>query len=309
MKKEKHIRFLLTGEQWLGIIILALLIIGTLVCVNHWQPQSTEDTIAVSDSTIQDFKRYQSTQDSLRKAQWKKKYKRVQTPIYLQPFDPNTADSCTLLHLGFKPWQAKNLIKYRSKGGVYRKPEDLKRLYGMTDSMYLALLPYIRIPHDTCALDTMANDSTRRDSIPHWYTEKKDTIINLRTADTTELKLIRGIGSYRAKQIVLYRERLGGFVDVEQLLELPCMKDFTIDSLLAHFIIDSIDVRPLNINSASVNTLSRHPYLRFEQAKAIYELRRKHIHLSSIQQLQDLPCLDQNLLERLTPYINFDKKH
>ena len=77
MKKEKHIRFLLTGEQWLGIIILALLIIGTLVCVNHWQPQSTEDTIAVSDSTIQDFKRYQSTQDSLRKAQWKKKYKRV----------------------------------------------------------------------------------------------------------------------------------------------------------------------------------------------------------------------------------------
>ena len=141
MKKDKHIYFLLTAEQWLGVALLAILVIGTLVVVSNFQPEKEEEVGWANDSTKTQFADYQAQQDSTRKAEWKKKRDTIE--IRMQIFDPNTADSSTLVHLGLKPWQAKNMLKYRAKGGRYRKAEDLKKLYGMTDSMYQALTPYI----------------------------------------------------------------------------------------------------------------------------------------------------------------------
>ena len=304
MKRKGHIYFLLTGEQWLGVAVLLVLVIGTLVAVKHFQLPEEEMAGWVNDSTKAQFVDYQERQDSIRKAQWRKRSDTI--VIRMQAFDPNVADSSTLVHLGFKPWQAKNMLKYRAAGGRYRKPEDLKRLYGMTDSMYLALAPYITIAQ--VENDSVLADTLGLDSLPVWTSEKKDTLINLRTADTTELKMIRGIGSYRARQIVGYRERLGGFVRVEQVKEILGMESTEVDSILAHLWIDSVAVEQMNVNTIGVQRLSRHPYLRFEQAQAIYELRRRKIRLDSIQQLQAIDCITAETLDKIAPYLNFDKK-
>lgn len=304
MNKRKRIYFVMTAEQWLGVVVLVVLVVGTLMVVKRFQPPKEEETVWVNDSTKSQFADYQEKQDSIRKAQWRRQ--RDTIAIRMEVFDPNTADSSTLVHLGFKPWQAKNMIKYRAAGGRYRKPEDLKKLYGMTDSMFQALTPYIYIAREE--VDSLAVDSLRKDSLPRWEEENKDTILNLRTADTVELKMIHGIGSYRARQIVRYREQLGGFVSVEQVLEAKGMENVDVDSLLAHFWIDSVKIEPMNVNSVGVQRLSRHPYLRFEQAQAIYELRRKKIRLDSIQQLQQIECISAETLEKIAPYLNFDKK-
>ena len=304
MNKRKRIYFVMTAEQWLGVVVLVVLVVGTLMVVKRFQPPKEDETVWVNDSTKSQFADYQEKQDSVRKAQWRKQ--RDTIAIRMEVFDPNTADSSTLVHLGFKPWQAKNMVKYRAAGGKYRKPEDLKKLYGITDSMYQALTPYIYIAREE--VDSVAVDSLRKDSLPRWEEENKDTILNLRTADTVELKMIHGIGSYRARQIVRYREQLGGFVSVEQVLEAKGMENVDADSLLAHFWIDSVKIEAMNVNSVGVQRLSRHPYLRFEQAQAIYELRRKKIRLDSIQQLQQIECISAETLEKIAPYLNFDKK-
>ena len=315
MKKRQKI-FLLTGEQWLGVCILALLAGVTLFLVHRFQPSEPEVVEVVNDSVLTQFATYQAQQDSIRKATWKKQYPRDTIAIRMQVFDPNTADSSTLVHLGLKKWQVSNMLKYRAKGGRYRRAEDMKRLYGMTDSMYQALLPYIQI--DTMAIKQYRDsvrksqmDSVRTDSLPRYISPKRDTILNLRTADTTELKKIRGIGSYRARQIVRYRKELGGFVHTEQLREIkalqPLLTDsLQADSLLSHFWIDSIIIVPLQVNSCRAETLERHPYLSFEQAKAVYELRRKKIRLESIEQLRRLDCFTEEELRRVEPYLSFE---
>ena len=220
------------------------------------------------------------------------------------------------------------MLKYRAKNGRYRQAEDLKKLYGMTDSMYQALLPYIQI--DTLAVRLFRDslyraqrprvspvradsDTLARDTTPRYISHKRDTVLNLRTADTTELKMIRGIGAYRAKQIVRYREQLGGFASVEQLREVKALQplfsdSLSADSLLRHFVLDSVKVAPLRVNIAHVESLQRHPYLSFEQAKAIYELRRRKIRLKSIDQLRTLDCLTEDDLLRLQPYLSFENE-
>lgn len=303
MKKKREKIFLLTGEQCLGLLILGVIIAATLVGMKYLQP-ADEPTILVEDSIKTDFKDYQLKQDSLYKAKWKKTYKRDTIAIRMQVFDPNTVDSMTLLHLGFKPWQAKNMLKYRAKGGKYRKKEDLKKLYGMTDSMYLALTPYIYIK-DSIVVDSARIDSVHMDSLPKWNSTKKDTILNLRTADTTELKLIRGIGSYRAKMIVRYREQLGGYARVEQIMEARGMDKVIADSILPHFYIDSVVVNKIPINHIRPEVLQRHPYLNFEQAKAIYEYRRKHIRIKSAEELKKIKGLSPTDIEKILIYLDF----
>ena len=303
MKKKREKIFLLTGEQWLGLLILGVIIAATLVGMKYLQP-ADKPKILVEDSIKTNFKDYQVKQDSLYKAKWKKTYKRDTIAIQMQVFDPNTVDSMTLLHLGFKPWQAKNMLKYRAKGGKYRKKEDLKKLYGMTDSMYLALKPYIYIK-DSIVVDSARIDSVHMDSLPKWKSTKKDTILNLRTADTTELKLIRGIGSYRAKMIVRYREQLGGYARVEQIMEARGMDKVIADSILPHFYIDSVVVNKIPINHIRPEVLQRHPYLNFEQAKAIYEYRRKHIRIKSAEELKKIKGLSPTDIEKILIYLDF----
>ena len=316
----------MTREQWLGVGILAIVAGVTMLLLHRFQPTHESPITATNDSIRTEFAQYQAQQDSIYKAAWKKKYPRDTVAIHLQPFDPNTADSSTLIHLGLKKWQVSNMLKYRAKNGRYRRAEDMKRLYGMTDSLYQTLLPYIQI--DTLSIRLFRDslyrvqraqvspirtdsDTLSRDTMPRYISSKRDTVLNLRTADTTELKMIRGIGAYRAQQIVRYREQLGGFASVEQLREVkalqPLLADsLTADSLFMHFVLDSVITNPLRINSTRPESLQRHPYLSFEQAKAIYELRRRKIRLKSIDQLRDLDCLTEADLLRLQPYLSFE---
>lgn len=150
-------------------------------------------------------------------------------------------------------------------------------------------------------------DSIWRDSvgIPFIPRFKKDTILDLNHCDTAELQYIRGIGRYTAVQIVQYRERLGGFYSPTQLTD-EVFGKLSLDTLLHHFTADAKDITPLRINSCNISTLQRHPYLRYEQAKAIYNLRRKQLRLTSLDDLRALPELSDSDLHRLAPYLLFE---
>ena len=150
-------------------------------------------------------------------------------------------------------------------------------------------------------------DSLWRDSVGWHYTKrvKKDTILDLNHCDTTELLLLRGIGRFTASQIVRYREQLGGFYSPIQLTDEPLLQ-FHLDTLLHHFTADSSAIIPLDVNLCSTNALQRHPYLRFNQAKAIYSLRRERIRLHSLDDLRSLPELSDSDLLRLAPYLRFE---
>lgn len=142
--------------------------------------------------------------------------------------------------------------------------------------------------------------------IPYYTARvKKDTILDLNHCDTAELMFIRGIGRYTAVQIIQYRERLGGYYSPAQLTD-ELFSKLSLDTLLDHFTVDTTAIRKFRINSFSAEQLSRHPYLRYEQAKAIYDLRRKRVRISSLEELRSLPQLNDEDLKRLKAYISFE---
>lgn len=248
------------------------------------------------------------------------------------PFDPNTADSTTLARLGLSSWQIRSIYRYRAKGGVYSQPNDFAHVYGMTKKKFEALRPFIRISEDyqpaanfygyehrrikngriegyetgegakTSSESAAGNASEQKEhlySIPHKL--KAGEHIDINNADTNALQKIPGIGSYYAKAIIRYRDKLGGFAQATQLQEIDGMPT----SAIAYMSISPENIHRLNINKLSLNELRRHPYINFYQAKAICDYRRLRGPIKSIKELSLLPDFPPAEIERLEPYITF----
>ena len=128
------------------------------------------------------------------------------------------------------------------------------------------------------------------------------TLVEVNSADTTELKKIPGIGSGIAGGIVRYRERLGGFYALSQLEE---VKHVT-PELLKWFKLENDSIRKLEINKASLDKLRAHPYLTFYQARVIVEHRRRKGQIKSLSQLALYEEFTEKDLVRLSAYVSFD---
>ncbi|MCR5050586.1 MAG: helix-hairpin-helix domain-containing protein [Paludibacteraceae bacterium] len=150
-------------------------------------------------------------------------------------------------------------------------------------------------------------DSLWRDSVGWRFARKikKDTIIDLNHCDTTELQYICGIGGTKARSILRYGRELGGYYSAKQLAD-EQLKDLHLDTLQKYFIADTTSITRLSVNTSNTDQLRKHPYLRYSQAKAIYEYRRRHIRIESIDQLRKLPELSAEDILRLAPYLSFE---
>jgi len=221
--------------------------------------------------------------------------------VVLAPFDPNLADSIELLDLGLSPYVARNVLRYREKGGRFRTPESFARIYGLTEDQFETLRPYIRIS-ESFRQKTDTLTYVRRDTFAVVYKYPKGTLVDVGVADTTELKKIPGIGSGISKAIVGYRNRLGGFYSLEQLREVR----FVTPEMMEWFKLDSISIRPLPVNRAGLDRLRNHPYLNFYQAKVILEHRKKHGEIKSLSQLSLYEEFTEKDLKRLSAYFSFD---
>lgn len=226
--------------------------------------------------------------------------------VRLTEFDPNTADSTLLLQIGLQPWQVRCIYRYRAHGGVYRRPSDFARLYGLTAGQYRALEPYIRIAPDyrpaaEVYARSEAAEPSARDTLRYPVKLKPTERVALNTADTALLKRVPGIGSYYARRIVNYRRQLGGYVSVSQLAEIEGMPA----EAMAYFTVDASHIQRLRINELTLAQLRRHPYIDYLQARDICDYRRLKGPISSLAQLRLLHVFPEAALDRLRPYIEF----
>lgn len=289
-----------------GIIALVVLIIGVFSASKFLPIPSEVEADPEKNAAFE--KEYNDFITSLQEVEPGKRYPDhsprpySKREIRLSDFDPNTADSTTFLNLGLPPWMAKNILRYRSKQGRFRHPEDFRKIYGLTEEQYQTLRPFIQIaeaptPKDTIRL--LTEQAVRRDTLIKY---QPGTIVNLNQADTTELKKIPGIGSGIARMIVNYRKQLGGFYRIEQLQEIH----LKVEMLRSWFSIDVHLITRINLNTASTERMMRHPYINFYQARVITEYRKKKGKLKSLKQLALYDEFAPADFERISPYVSFD---
>ena len=304
--------FYFTKTEQQGIIVLVVLVIGAYAIPRLLQAFSQPEKTNPAEQ-VKAEKEYSDFISSVKKLKPGKKYPdytnnrssavHPKKEIRLATFDPNMADSTTFLSLGLPSWMASNILRYRNRQGRFRRPEDFRKIYGLTEEQYRTLLPYIRIAEEPISPDTsrllVVQATAQHDTLMKYH---PGIIIDLNQADTTELKKIPGIGSRIAQSIVNRRRLLGGFYQIEQLEEIR----LKVEKLRSWFSVDATQIHRININKASVERMMHHPYINFYQAKVIAEYRKKKGKLRDLKQLALYEEFTSADFERIMPYICYD---
>jgi len=135
---------------------------------------------------------------------------------------------------------------------------------------------------------------------------KKPVRIEINGADSVKLLEINGIGPVFANRIIRYRKSLGGFRHPGQLLEVYGMDTVRWNSLKDQIRIDTSGIRRMDVNRASFKELLAHPYLEYEQVKALCRFRDRKGRLHSPDELRAAGVLPDTVLDKLLPYLTAD---
>src|SRR5690606_29277326 len=160
----------------------------------------------------------------------------------LFPFNPNHLPAEQWRKLGLTDRQIKVIHNYESKGGSFRRREDLQKIYSISEACYQELAPYVNIPEME---RPSFNTRTRYPDRKAPESKKINRIIELNAADSAALVEVKGIGPVLASRILQYRSRLGGFREVAQLREVFGIDSTRYEEIFSQFAVDSTALRKI----------------------------------------------------------------
>ena len=297
---------LFSDRQYRGLLILlptAVVLVAIAVALELLRPA---EQIELEQQSVQI------------KEQPAEKIQPVEEVVKLQKFNPNTYTYEQLREAGLPKEVAVGIVRWRSYGKVYRLKEDLALASGMTDSLYSVLKPYIIIdsevaakPKDYAAADGVKQKPKQQQSAQSGQVVEKveaveqPSLLELNSADTTQLIAIKGIGSKSAAEIVKYRDLLGGYHSVEQILELKCITEQNYEKILQQICCDSCKISKIDINFATAKAVGRHPYVSRTALRKIFKQRQLKGGWSRIEDLVEDEILSEDEAKRLAPYLWF----
>lgn len=322
-----------TKQERLGIGVLGgvalLFVVGSMV-MSYWVPKPangytqklwaavpTLDTAAVSDADIVENEGFTNNNRGESSENGK------QAPVVLVAFDPNTIGREEWIRLGIPRFVADRIEKYRKAGGSFKKADDVRKIYGLSDADFERLKPYITIAgvgavadKETAKLptgmwrDTASSVKGRPSGAPPKVSgggsvalPKVPLRVDINAGDAGAFERLYGIGAVLAERIVKYRNALGGFERVEQVREVWGLPDSTYQKIVGQLVLGAVPLERININTADVTTLDKHPYLDKKQAQAIVNYRTQHGNFGSVTEIAEVKALPADVVKKITPYL------
>jgi competence ComEA-like helix-hairpin-helix protein len=303
--------FTFTKKERTGIIVLLVLILATVAIPYLLPTQSIQADKASFEELRQQVAALEAMKDSGNGEVYQaiptggmedKRESGVGEVVALFEFDPNTLPVEGWKKLGLPARTANTIQHYLSKGGRFRQPDDLYKIYGLKKAEADRLFPYVRIAE---AGRKYFPTQQRADSATRQYKREftKPSILDINMADTTAFIALWGIGSKLAQRIINFREKLGGFYTIEQVGETYGLSDSTFEQIRAFLNCPSPQLRMININTADPSSLAKHPYIRWPLANAIIQFREQHGVFSTVDQLLQLQVVTPEILGKIRPYL------
>lgn len=220
-------------------------------------------------------------------------------------FDPNRLDSTGWVRLGLSPRQTAALLKYRNKGGRFRKPDDLARLRVISPEFYERVKPYIIIEKKVYEASPTADILQKKQ--PEGIQSSGNIIrqLDLNTASAEELAGLPGLTLPVAAAIVRYRDRVQGFDSLEQLLRLRGITPALLSRLKPHLTLSAPQRVKINLNYATEEEMTQLPGIGAYRAGLIRRSRLKDGFFRSFSDFRNRNLLPDSVLRLLENRVEF----
>jgi competence protein ComEA len=314
-----------TRKERFGVLFLLILISILFVLPYFFHPSEGQTDQAAYDKMKEGILKFESRKaDSSEKTAMDDRYPDQQNVMTvgnersqvsslhseLFYFDPNNLNLTEWRRLGLPDRLIQTILRYIEKGGRFHKAEDLKKLYGLQNSDYQRLLPFVRITNSQKDFQS-SHDKNPRNLFTSQVIKKTDTfssakkfiVTDINLADSADWSRLPGIGEKLACRIVHFRDKLGGFYQVDQVGETFGLPDSSFRKIKPYLRSNTFTLNQIDLNTATKEILQAHPYIRWQIAKAIFEYRIQHGGFHSVDELLQLALMDSAKFEKLKPYL------
>lgn len=209
------------------------------------------------------------------------------------PFDPNSITEEDLRRMGIRDNLIKTIKNYRNKGGIFYSKDDFQKLYTITEDEFSQLEPYLFFEKDSLHV---------KDQLAFMDT----LLVDINTADSLDLQQLKGIGPSFSKRIIKYRELLGGYYDINQVLEVYGMDMSRFDAIKKHIYVNEISIQKININNATIKEMIKHPYIEFYIAKSIIAYRNEFGSINKLEEIKNVKLIYDELYQKIVPYLTIN---
>jgi competence protein ComEA len=207
-------------------------------------------------------------------------------------FDPNLATNEEWARLGLTDRQVQTIRNYQSKGGVFKEPKDLLKLYGIPLELKEELAAHAKISKPSISLNHVVSEQ-----------KSNDIFLDLNTADSLQLLQLPGIGPVLSRRILAFRSSLGGFHSVEQVREVYGLSPDVFSQIKGLLIVNDEGIKKLDINRCSDWQLARHPYISTHHARAIMRFRDFQGGFKTVEEIREFNLLPDSIFFRIAPYL------
>ena len=292
------------GERVAIITILALILLLILACLFRPSRKS------LSDESLHNLDSLLALRQAAIELQQQQQAEKPQEVAELHPFpfNPNTLTEEEWLQMGLTDRQVRNIMNYKAKGGKFYSKNDLGKLYTISEEEFAQLEPFIVLPE--VARSASGKTSSKKQETPTYEEKAKQEkkaipIVDLNTVDSTTLVELPQIGPYTAVRIIEFREKLGGFIDKEQLRDVKGMDDARFAAIQPYINLAAVEIRKVDVNRADFKILVHHPYLNYEQVKCIVNQREKRGMIKNWAQLEELIKEEGEVNPLLEQYVKY----
>jgi competence protein ComEA len=198
--------------------------------------------------------------------------KAIEYPKIIYPFNPNFINDQRGYFLDLSPQEIDRLHANRKQGKWINSVRDFLKVTGV-DSTWL---------HTYSTFFNFPSRVIKKHKKPP---KKSFSLIDLNAATADQLEQIYGIGEVLSQLIIRYRERLKGFATETQLSQVYGLSPEVVSRLQNRCsIITQPTFKKIALQEASVEELSKTPYLSYVEARKIVRLRTelKGMHFSSL---------------------------
>ncbi len=279
-KKERQ------GLLVLFIIWFAIIIYKWFSTYNHhyddWKIQiKTDSFIVASEKKIFD----------------KNLIKESNTELNFNKFSKSIIESNfnELKHLGISSRTSAIIMKFINSGAKLESRESIEKIYGIDDNEKKILLENFLFTELENKLEIKKSFNLE--------------IIDINTCDSASLESLPRIGPALSTRIIKYRNRLGGFIDKKQLLEVYGLDSTVLKLIESKIDVDIRSIKKIKINQVQYDDLSKFPYLSFKLARVIINYREQHGSFNSKEDLLKIHLMNHKIIDKLEPYIDYTNEH
>ena len=292
------------GERVAIVTILAVILVLVLACLFRPSRKSLSDESLHNLDSLLALR--QAAVETQRQQQAEKAKEAAE--LHPFPFNPNTLSEEEWLRIGLTDRQVRNIMNYKAKGGKFYSKKDLGKLYTISEEEFAQLEPFIVLPEVSRGTGYKSSSKKQEEKAgeePKPVEKKAIPIVDLNTVDSTTLVELPQIGPYTASRIVEFREKLGGFVNKEQLLDVKGMDEARFAAIQPYINLGAVEIRKVDVNRADFKTLVHHPYLNYEQVKRIFNQREKRGMIKNWEQLEALLREEGEVNPLLEHYVKY----